>query len=202
MAFLPLFLSVSEKRLVKSASSVDGYDIPDLIQGEKLDIEFQALNRIRFSPTPGGGSPFAVINLQGYALTINIGSLGDVNATQSSWTPSGDNNKLSGVLDLNTVDMNNLAEGTAQFFEIVLTTATTRLVHRPFFIFRKAVSVPGGALPAPVGDTGLGANQASQLYIPKRGVAGGGFTLVSADGLKTAFVYLDNNGDFQCNPVT
>ena len=83
MAFLPLFLSVSEKRLVKSASSVDGYDIPDLIQGEKLDIEFQALNRIRFSPTPGGG-----------------------------------------------------------------------------------------------------------------------FTLVSADGLKTAFVYLDNNGDFQCNPVT
>src|SRR6185369_8560469 len=103
-SLLPIFFDVVNKRLIKSATSSDQFLIGSLYQQDIYSIEFQA-----FKPTGlAFGTTYSQVNLSAFSLQISIGSAGVINASANTWTPSADGTKLTGVLDLNTTNVDAL----------------------------------------------------------------------------------------------
>lgn len=195
-ALLPLFFVPNTGKLVYGETSPEPFSIPDLYQEDQLRISLVALNRIsQISPF------FERINLNGYSLTISVGTAGTVRAQQATFTLDA-TGALVGSLDLNTAAITALADGASQKFEIILTNgATTK--HRAQWpvTIRKSVSI-SGALVSPPADTALGRLEALRTYVLKEGASGDGVILTSPDGSKKGYLYWGDDNALHAEPIS
>lgn len=189
MSLLILNFDVLNKRLVRSISNSGLFQIPDIHQEDQISIQLNTLQQISYLSAPF----FSAFNIANFALQISIGTAGVVNASQNLWTKNTDNTQFFGTLNLNTAGINALADGVQRIFEIRLTSATEAYHFQQYVTYHKIVAATGALAVIP-DDRGLGAIEASEIYMPYELPAGRGYTLVSADGTKKILHYLDNDG--------
>src|SRR5262245_6587036 len=143
-ALLPLFLDIVNRRFVISQVNPDTFTVPTLYQEDSYPIEFVAL-----IPTGSQYVPiYNRLNLQGYDLTVSVGSAGTLNAQASAWTTNPENTSLTGTLAMNTAGINGLADGDSQIFEVRLFDGTNYIRHQQNIVVRKSVAVTGALVPA------------------------------------------------------
>ena len=193
MSLLNLFFDISSKRLVNSLNNSGLYLLPEIHQEDIWTITLTACQRINFSSPPF----YSVLNIADYALQISVGTVGTVNAQQSSWDRINNDQQFSGSLNFNTASINALADSVDQTIEIRL-TATDAAYHALQTVKYRKIVAPTGTVAPIAGDRALGVNEADQRYLTYEN---NGFTLVSQDGTKRAFIYLDNDGSLRGPPI-
>lgn len=194
MALLSLNFDIQSKQLVFSETNPSPFTLPPLHQEDGPSIEFRALKRVRQNATPF----YERINFTGYDLLISVGIAGNIYASASSWTASDGGQLLTGRLDLNTVGISGLADGTQAIFEIRLFDGTGYYRGQTPCFIKKSVAVSGALQPV-VNDTALGIREASRTYLPQQGVTS--FTMIDEATGEEMIVRLFN-GTLQASPIT
>lgn len=189
MSLLSLLFEVGSKRLVSSLTNSAPFLLPELNQEDSLTIDLSVVQRTNNITPPF----FSYVDIANYALFIAVGTVGNVNASQNTWTKNTENTTFSGVLPLNTNGINSLADGAQQIFEIRLFDGTSYFRCQQLVTIKKSIAL-SGALAVPADDTALGAAEAAQIYVPYEPAAGRGLTFTSPDGTKKQLLYLDNDG--------
>ncbi len=198
MALLDLYFDTISKQLGYGPNGPLGASLPTLGEEEIISTSFTALKRTSLNAI----SQFEIQVLTGWALRIAVGSANNVLAQQNTFTLNEANTKLLGLLNLNTAGISALADGSATWFEILLTDSLGANYRKRFDVrVQKGVFV-SGSIVTPPGDIALGTLAADRIYLRKQGRAGEGLILTSEDGTKQGFCYWHNDGSFRGEAIT
>lgn len=200
MGLLAFSFDTINRKLLPGSNSFDSFVLGTLYQEDILDLDIAALR-----PTGNLFAPFFErILLNGYDLRVSIGTPGVELAAVNSFALSDDGYRLLGQLNLNTTGINTLlatADASATFEVILSLGATVRHRTSQAIALKRSVYTAGSLVP-PVSDSALGVLQADRTFARKEGRAGEGIILVSPDGTKKLFLYVDDDGVLQSPQIT
>ena len=166
MSLLNLYFDVTAKELRRGITDGGTYSIHELHQEDKLTITLVALQRNSYSTPP----LFQKVALAGWSIRVSVGISGTVYATQATWSISADGYEATGTLDLDTAEIDALADNTQVKFEIILTDPSGNPKHGIFLTsVRKSVFTAGTALPVPSA-TAMSVEQAIATFMTKGGI--------------------------------
>ena len=195
MALLPLYLDAAKRTLVKGISDSATFGIGALTQEDTLILEVHLLKRVSYLLDP----LYSQEALAGYSLTVSLGSANDPIAQQTSFSLSADGYSMTGNLGMNTSGINALADNATTIFEVRFSVGGGYYSAQQIVSIKKAVAL-AGAVSDPPGDTGLGVNQATGMFLPKNDVSA--FTMLSQDASKRVLVYVHNDGSFRTELIS
>jgi hypothetical protein len=195
---LPLIFETQSGKLVFSDTDLSEVALKDLFQEDGLNIAFQAVKRINRVVSPLAQK----ISLSGYSLRVSVGVAGNpyAQATPGDFTLSDDGYVYNGTLNLNTSEIDALADGAEAKFEIHLSSGS--ILHRGQYTvkIRKAVHTTGVLVPVAT-DRALGAQEADRTFVKKIMAAGDWIEWGTAGGRRFA-EYMHDDGTKRLEEIT
>ena len=198
---LDLYVNVTERKLVLSATNPANFTLPDRLftVGDKISIRMMLVERVSFQ---FGAAQLSQINPSGFAVKVGVGAEGSTTLTEAtSVTVSG--NYMSLTLDLSTTEFSNaVTAGTATVFYIKIQepAGDYQTVFSAFVIGKKNVTSIT-TTPA-VGATYRTKDEADAIYAKKIEAAGVSWTLTSPDGTKAGVLYWGDDGSFHADSLS
>lgn len=210
---LSIFIDLDGKSLVQSATDATAYTLPALVQGDTVQFEVTLLRRTSsYNAAFGAAAPFSTVTVAGLSLRVAIGNptaatgSGTPTIFQNTFTLDTNTNKFTGELELGASACSTLlGSATSGTFTLEIEVAESAKYTTVFQggITLKAELIEGAATNPPVPSTSYyTAPETDATFVKKFGAAGDGFYLVSPDGTKRAFVYLDDDGTLKASPIT
>ena len=181
--------------------------LPQFVQGDSPTLNLWPLVRTATYPR---GVPYSNLSIAGFTPEVSIGQKvgtgGTIYTQQLTWTASVDPlnpNYWTAIFPMNTAGINTLlgsAASASAYFEIKLLSGgvASTLVQQSVNV-QASVFTPGALITPP------GFNPASVEYVNATFLTRkiqGAVQLVSQDGTKKAWLYLDNDGTFHNDPST
>jgi hypothetical protein len=208
---LVLCIDITTGRLYSSPSggfTLSPSSLP-LYFGDTLGLQIYLL-----TPLAGaviGGAQWAIVPTTGLALELfldngevdaSVGA-GTIYASQVAWSTDPANQYFFANLALNTASLETLlgdATSVPCWLKIgFVQNGVNTTVHSSQVTIN--VGLPVGDLVVPQGLTPLSQEVAATEFVPIAGAAGQGFYLISPDGTKRVYHWLDNDGVVHDDPV-
>lgn len=202
---LKFFVDLNRGRVSSSPAYLVQYAIPELIVGDTVRVQVGLVEE----DTTGGPGALNRLNVTGYSCKIAIGTEGSTPETSATLAviSDGSDTIFSGTLPMNTTAVSNLFTASpgatiSKTFELEFSDGTgTQTIKQVVKLRNELITSSLVDVPAP--EEAISKNEAAALYLKKsENAAGEGFILVSPDGLKKAYLYLDNNGNLEIAPIS
>jgi hypothetical protein len=205
---LTVFVDITQGGFVTGVLSREPVLLRQFGQADSIQwtITFVSVN-----PDAGYAAPYSALSATGLALKVAIGSPGQTPlCEEDSWAYGAPNgpNEVVGVLNLDTQAMRDqFTDPQVQYiepwleFQLQDADGVITPIHQQIFIFRQLLAPGTPPAPGP-NQVFYDSSETDALYVKRIGKAGEGFFLQSADGTKSVFVYLDNDGSFHTDPAT
>ncbi len=199
---LDMTIDVSRKLRVESQFSGREIAVPPFYQEDKVPLRWKFLD-----PNPSGGfaNQYSVLSLTDSVLRVAIGRPGETPlAVQSGWSLEENDTVLTGILDLNTSEMQTELGNTKGTLSLTLEAELKQgeavYTYSSPISLRREVLLSSASAPSPATEY-YDKDQADSLFIKSQLPAGRGITFQSLNGTHKTVVYIDDSGNFRADPI-